>query len=115
MITNQPTIIVRKITPRPCDGIPDKNPDGDWVECMKFLVRQKLVSPSFDVNIQTKIVTRRMIADAKKHPVRTVINFAVFASIPMNWPRIIRRLNRAVRPPMVQPKDNWDTFSDHSS
>jgi glycosyltransferase involved in cell wall biosynthesis len=90
-MTNFPTIKVRTQRPAPVDGEFPPDSDKNWADCMSWL-KAEFDLTDLDVHIQSKLVSRNMVNEFKKHPFQTIKNHSALLMLPGAYPRIFKRL-----------------------
>jgi glycosyltransferase involved in cell wall biosynthesis len=90
-MTSVPTIKVRPQRPAPVDGEFPPDSDKNWADCMSWL-KAEFDLTDLDVHIQSKLVSRNMVNEFKKHPFQTIKNNSALLMLPGAYPRILKRL-----------------------
>lgn len=89
--TERPTVLFREERPPPPDNELPANSDLNWRRCLEWL-RDAFNEPDLDPESQSRLVSRRMMQDALRHPWRTLRNHGRLFLIPGTWVRAAKRL-----------------------
>lgn len=94
--TERRTIIFREVRPAPSDHeLPDDS-DGNWSRCLSW-VRDEFDLPDLDPEIHSRLVSRNLLTQLRRHPWATLRNHAPLFLIPGTYPRLVKRLWYALK------------------
>jgi glycosyltransferase involved in cell wall biosynthesis len=96
-LTDRQTVIVRERRPAPSGGELPLDSDSNWFRCLQW-VKQTFDLPHLDPEYQSRLVSRQLMQQLRRHPWKTLRNHAAFLRVPGAYPRILKRLWYAIKP-----------------
>jgi glycosyltransferase involved in cell wall biosynthesis len=90
-ITERATVLFREQRPAPSGGELPLDSDSNWRHCIEWL-KTTFDLPHLDPQILSRAVSRDLLRQMLRHPLKTLRNHAAFLLIPGAYPRILKRI-----------------------